>query len=130
MQSFDRIPAGERDEDLHEVSGREARSGYPPGNQTAGGIATRCASCATSDAWHNWHNANRYAEVAEHFSAGRGRARKGSRRWHLRHLRRDKSSDCSVARCSELSRKGGVAAGDLKPVKRARNNVKLGGYPC
>jgi hypothetical protein len=54
-ESVDRISAGERGADLHEVSGSRVRWGYPPGNETVC-TAARCVSCATPDGWHNWQN--------------------------------------------------------------------------
>jgi hypothetical protein len=47
---------------------------------------------------------------------------------HLCRLHRDESTYCSVAGCGELSCRGGVGGGDLKPVKCAGKDLKSGGY--
>jgi hypothetical protein len=46
------------------VSGHLAVRGTPPGNETALALPSRCASCATLDAWHNWHG-RRYANAPD-----------------------------------------------------------------
>jgi hypothetical protein len=64
MQSFDRIPAGERDADLRGVSGRERDGGTPRQRELLLALPPRCASCATPDARHNWHG-SRYANAPD-----------------------------------------------------------------
>ena len=47
--------ARERPQASHGCSGRERDRGYPPGKEAAAALPPRSASCATPDAWHNWH---------------------------------------------------------------------------
>jgi hypothetical protein len=77
-QSSDRIPAGERDADLQDVSGPPGARGSPPGKVSATGNggranrpATRCASYATSDDGHKWHSSlAKPCEITGHGVAG------------------------------------------------------------
>jgi hypothetical protein len=55
---------GERGPDLHGVSGRERDGGTPQAKELLLALPSRCASCATLDAWHNW-NGRRYANAPD-----------------------------------------------------------------
>jgi hypothetical protein len=64
LQVLDRIASG-REPPICMGCPATLPSGVPPpGNETALALPSRCASCATLDAWHNWHG-RRYANAPD-----------------------------------------------------------------